>query len=91
MTYFQVICTFTLLSKLVLLTLYEESSTTTFMLQCSTLEKTFGPAGSQVFRFGRQKFLALWAENFHLKFPHYKLYTPPSLQREGKVKMKNHT
>ena len=31
------------------------------------------------------------AENFYLKNPQYKLSTLPSLQREGKVKMKNHT
>ena len=47
-------------------------------------KKTLGPAGSYVFRFGRQTFSALLAGNFHLKFPQYKLSTPPSLQHEGK-------
>ena len=61
-------------------------------------KKTLGPAGSYIFKlgrqhkfFGRQKVLALRAENFYLKNPQYKLSTPPSLQREGKVKIKIHT
>ena len=33
----------------------------------------------------------LVAKNFYFKFPHYNVSTPSSLQREGKVKMKNHT
>ena len=72
-------------------------------------KKSLGPAGSQVLKFGRQhiffghqKFSALRAKKFYLKFPQYKLSTPPSLialilitlprflQREGKVKMENH-
>ena len=51
-------------------------------------KKTLGPAGSCVFRFGRQTFSALLAGNFHLKFPQYKLSTPPSLQHKGKWRWK---
>ena len=40
--------------------------------------------------FWSPKIFALWAKNFHLKLLHYKLSTSPSLQRKGKVKMKNH-
>ena len=50
-------------------------------------KKTLGPAGSYIFKLGRQHkffffflFSALLSENFHLKFPQYKPSTPPSLQ-----------
>ena len=62
------------------------------LMQGSTLQKKpWGQLAPKILDFGRhhkffgcQRFSAPQAKNVHLKFPQYKLSTPPSLQREGK-------